>query len=74
MLETHIIMSSLIFCLTLTLMLCLALCHTPVQEGGTEASIHVPKMFKSHIWQQYNNQMQCSIKQSKYLLHNDPWV
>jgi hypothetical protein len=24
-------------------------CHTPIQEGGTEASIRVPRMFKSHI-------------------------
>jgi hypothetical protein len=24
-------------------------CHTPVQEGGTEASIRVPMMFNSHV-------------------------
>jgi hypothetical protein len=24
-------------------------CHTPVREGGTEASIRVPRMFKSHV-------------------------
>jgi hypothetical protein len=23
-------------------------CYTPVEEGGTEASIRVPRMFKSH--------------------------
>jgi hypothetical protein len=34
-------------------------CHTPFQERGNEASIHVPRMFKSHAWQQYDKQMQC---------------
>jgi hypothetical protein len=24
-------------------------CHTPFQEGGNEASIRVPRMFKSHV-------------------------
>jgi hypothetical protein len=26
-------------------------CHTPFREIGTEASIRVPRMFKSHAWQ-----------------------
>jgi hypothetical protein len=34
-------------------------CHTPFQEIGNEASIRVPRMFKSHAWQQYDKQMQC---------------
>jgi hypothetical protein len=34
-------------------------CHTPFREIGNEASIRVPKMFKSHAWQQYDKQMQC---------------
>jgi hypothetical protein len=25
-------------------------CHTPFRERGNEASIHVPRMFKSHTW------------------------
>jgi hypothetical protein len=25
------------------------LCHTPFQERGNEASIRVPRMFKSHV-------------------------
>jgi hypothetical protein len=37
----------------------LLLCHTPFQERGNEASIRVPRMFKSHAWQQYDKQMQC---------------
>jgi hypothetical protein len=24
-------------------------CHTPVQESGTKASIHVPRMFDSYV-------------------------
>jgi hypothetical protein len=35
------------------------LCHTPFRERGNEASIRVPRMFKSHAWQQYDKQMQC---------------
>jgi hypothetical protein len=35
------------------------LCHTPFREIGNEASIRVPRMFKSHAWQQYDKQMQC---------------
>jgi hypothetical protein len=31
----------------------------PVQERGNEASICVPRMFKSHAWQQYDKQMKC---------------
>jgi hypothetical protein len=27
-------------------------CHTPFREIGNEASIRVPRMFKSHAWQQ----------------------
>jgi hypothetical protein len=34
-------------------------CHTPFREIGNEASIRVPRMFKSHAWQQYDKQMQC---------------
>jgi hypothetical protein len=37
----------------------LAKCHTPFREIGNEASIRVPRMFKSHAWQQYDKQMQC---------------
>jgi hypothetical protein len=29
-------------------------CHTPFRERGNEASIRVPRMFKSHAWQQYD--------------------
>jgi hypothetical protein len=32
-------------------------CHTPFRERGNEASIRVPRMFKSHAWQQYDKQM-----------------
>jgi exosome complex RNA-binding protein Rrp4 len=35
------------------------ICHTPFREIGNEASIRVPRMFKSHAWQQYDKQMQC---------------
>jgi hypothetical protein len=35
-----------------------ATCHTPFREIGNEASIRVPRMFKSHAWQQYDKQMQ----------------
>jgi hypothetical protein len=34
-------------------------CQTPFREIGNEASIRVPRMFKSHAWQQYDKQMQC---------------
>jgi hypothetical protein len=34
-------------------------CHTPVLKSRTEASIHVPRMFKSHAQQQYDKQMKC---------------
>jgi hypothetical protein len=34
-------------------------CHTRFRERGNEASIRVPRMFKSHAWQQYDKQMQC---------------
>jgi hypothetical protein len=34
-------------------------CHTPFRERGNETSIRVPRMFKSHAWQQYDKQMQC---------------
>jgi ribonuclease HI len=37
----------------------LSTCHTPFRERGNEASIRVPRMFKSHAWQQYDKQMQC---------------
>jgi hypothetical protein len=37
----------------------IGLCHTPFRERGNKASIRVPKMFKSHAWQQYDKQMQC---------------
>jgi hypothetical protein len=29
-------------------------CHTPFRKRGNEASIRVPRMFKSHAWQQYD--------------------
>jgi hypothetical protein len=29
-------------------------CHTPFRERGNEAYIRVPRMFKSHAWQQYD--------------------
>jgi hypothetical protein len=32
-------------------------CHTPVVKSRTESSIRVPRMFKSHAWQQYDEQM-----------------
>jgi hypothetical protein len=31
----------------------------PVLRNRNEASIRVPRMFKSHAWQQYDKQMQC---------------
>jgi hypothetical protein len=34
-------------------------CHTPFRERGNEASIRVPRMFKSHAWQQHDKQMHC---------------
>jgi hypothetical protein len=49
-------------------------CHTPFRESRNEASIRVPRMFKSHIQQQYDKHVLCSIIQSNYLLHNGPWV
>jgi hypothetical protein len=30
-------------------------CHTPFRERGNEATIRVPRMFKSHAWQQLIN-------------------
>jgi hypothetical protein len=29
------------------------------KKHRTEASIHVPRMFTSHAWQQYDKQMKC---------------
>jgi hypothetical protein len=46
-------------------------CHTSFQESGNEASIRVPRMFKSHVHQQYNKHVPCSIIQSNYRLHID---
>jgi hypothetical protein len=34
-------------------------CHTPFRERGNEASIRVPRMFKSHAWQQLINR--CNV-------------
>jgi hypothetical protein len=34
-------------------------CHTLVLRNRTEASIRVPRMFKTHAWQQYDKQMKC---------------
>jgi hypothetical protein len=34
-------------------------CHTPFQERGNETTIRVPRMFKSHVCQQYDKQMHC---------------
>jgi hypothetical protein len=31
-----------------------ARCHTPFQESGNEACIRVPRMFQSHVQQQYD--------------------
>jgi hypothetical protein len=52
----------------------LTICHTPFRESGNETFIRVPRMFKSHVQQQHDKQVPCSIIQSNYLLHNDPWV
>jgi hypothetical protein len=49
-------------------------CHTPFRENGNKASIRMPRLFKSHVQQQYDKHVPCSIIQSNYLLHNDPWV
>jgi hypothetical protein len=37
----------------------IASCHTPFRERGNEASIRVPRMFKSHAWQQLINR--CNV-------------
>ena len=34
-------------------------CHTRFRERGNEASIRVPRMFKSHAWQQLINR--CNV-------------
>jgi hypothetical protein len=34
-------------------------CHTPFRERGNEASIRVPRIFKSHAWQQLINR--CNV-------------
>jgi hypothetical protein len=34
-------------------------CHTPFRERGNEASIRVPRMLKSHAWQQLINK--CNV-------------
>jgi hypothetical protein len=34
-------------------------CHTLVLKSRTEASICVPRMFKSHVYQQYDKQKKC---------------
>jgi hypothetical protein len=49
-------------------------CHTPFHDSGNEASIRVPRMFNSHVQQQYDKQMPYSIIQSTYFIQNDPWV
>jgi hypothetical protein len=49
-------------------------CHTPFRDSGNEASIHVPKMFNSHVQQQYDKKMPYSIIQSTYSLQSDPRV
>jgi hypothetical protein len=33
--------------------------HTPFRERGNDASIRVPRMFKSHAWQQLINR--CNV-------------
>jgi predicted RNA methylase len=33
--------------------------HPGSRKHRTEASIRVPRMFKSHTWQQYDKQMKC---------------
>jgi hypothetical protein len=37
----------------------LGYCHTPFRERGNKASIRVPRMFKSHAWQQLINR--CNV-------------
>jgi hypothetical protein len=49
-------------------------CHTPFRDSRNEASIRVPRMFHSHVQQQYDKQMSCLVIQSTYLLQNDPRV
>jgi hypothetical protein len=49
-------------------------CHTPFRDNGNQASIRVPRMPNSHVYQQYDKQMTYSIIQSNYSLQNDPWV
>jgi hypothetical protein len=49
-------------------------CHTLFWESRNKASIRVPRMFKSHVQQQYYKLVPCLIIQSNYLLHNDSWV
>jgi hypothetical protein len=41
----------------------LALYHTPFRDSGSEASIRVPRMFHSHVSQQYDKQIPCSVIQ-----------
>jgi hypothetical protein len=38
-------------------------CHTPFRDSRNEASIRVPRMFHSHVWQQYDKQIPCSVIQ-----------
>jgi hypothetical protein len=40
-------------------LLTLTFCDTPFRERGNEASIRVPRMFKSHAWQQLINR--CNV-------------
>jgi hypothetical protein len=36
-------------------------CHTPFRDSRNEASIRVPRMFHSHVYQQYDKQIPCSV-------------
>jgi hypothetical protein len=41
-------------------------CHTPFRERGNKASIRVPRMFKSHAWQQLINR--CNVINKRVIL------
>jgi hypothetical protein len=50
-------------------------CHTPVLGNRTEASIRVPRMFKSHVRpNKMVNRYNISLNYKLESLQNDPWV
>jgi hypothetical protein len=50
-------------------------CVTPwFREDETEASIYVLRMFKSHVLQQYGEQIQYLNKLQAKILQNDHWI